>query len=66
MRTKTAWLTFGRHGKVTCTSSGEKDPWGEMIWRDKDGHAYELKYARRSGVWAFLPYSKYDLREGKE
>lgn len=60
MKTKTAWITFAKNGKVTCTTTGEKDPWGKEIWRDADGKAYELKYARLARVWAFIRYSKYD------
>ena len=56
MKTKTAWNTFGKHGKITCTSTGEVVD-GKTIWRDKDGKAYELKYARLSGVWAFTRLS---------
>ena len=60
MKTKTAMLTFGNKGKVTCISTGEKDPWGKEIWRDADGKAYELKYAKKAKVWAFLRYQGYD------
>ena len=62
MKTKTAWNTFGKHGKITCTTTGEKDPWGKEIWRDSEGNAYELQYARMAGVWAFTRYSKYDSK----
>lgn len=60
MKTKTAWNTFAKNGKITCVSTGEKDPWGKEIWRDTDGRAYELKYARLARVWAFIRYSSYD------
>ncbi|MBP5781936.1 MAG: hypothetical protein J6W04_00170 [Bacteroidales bacterium] len=60
MKTKTAYNTFSQKGLITCTSTGEKDPWGKEIWRDENGNAYELKYARRAGVWAFIRYSEYD------
>jgi len=63
MKTKTAMLTFANKGKVTCTTSGEKDPWGKEIWRDSEGKAYELKYARLSRTYAFIPYSHYDKQE---
>ena len=60
MKTKTAWNTFARRGKITCSTTGEKDPWGAEIWRDADGKAYSLNYARRAGVWAFNRYCGYD------
>lgn len=60
MKTKTAMLTFANKGKVTCTSTGEKDLWGKEIWRDAEGKAYELKYARLSRTWAFCRYSTFD------
>ena len=61
MKTKTAWLTFAKQKKITCTSSGEKID-GKTIWRDKDGKAYELKYASLAGVWAFTRFApEYDL-----
>ena len=63
MKTKRAWLTFACKEKITCTSTGETDPWGKTIWRDEDGKAYELKYARLSGTWAFTRFSEeYDER----
>ena len=61
MKTKTAWLTFACKEKVTCHTTGEKDPWGKEIWRDDEGYAYELKYARLSRTWAFTRYDGYDL-----
>lgn len=57
MKTKTAWNTFARRGKITCTSSGETVD-GKVIWHDKDGKSYELKYARLAGVWAFTRLSE--------
>ena len=57
MKTKTAWITFSRKdGKITCTTTGEKDPWGKEIWRSDDGRAWELCYARLSRVYAFNRY----------
>ena len=55
MKTKTAMITFVNKERVTCTTSGEKDPWGKEIWMDSDGNTYELCYARRAKTWAFLP-----------
>lgn len=66
MKTKTAWLTFGKHGKVTATSNGVKDPWGKEVWTDKDGNCYELAYARLGGVWAFLPRTRDALEHWTE
>lgn len=66
MKTKTAWVTFARKGKITCTTDGEKDPWGKAIWRDKDGKAYELSYARLARMYAFIRYSAYDNKRGRE
>lgn len=60
MKTKTAWLTFARTGKVTATTSGEKDDFGKEIWRDSNGKAYELRYAKLARIWAFIPYPYYD------
>lgn len=58
MKTKKAYLTFARKGMVTCTTSGEKDAWGKEIWKDADGNEYELCYAKRAKVYAFLPKNK--------
>lgn len=66
MKTKTAWLTFAGKEKITCTSTGEKDPWGKEIWRDSEGKAYELKYARLSRTYAFCRYPGYDPKTEAE
>lgn len=66
MRTKTAMITFANKGRVKCTTSGEKDPWGKEIWRDAEGNAYELCYARLSKQYAFIPYPAYNKREVTE
>lgn len=55
MKTKTAMITFANKGKVKCTTSGEKDPWGKEIWTDSFGNTYELKYARLANKYAFFP-----------
>lgn len=53
IKTKTAWLTFAKKEKITCTYDGEKDPWGKAIWRDAEGNSYELCFARLAKVYAF-------------
>ncbi len=54
--TKTARIGFGDNGKkITCTSTGEKDAWGKVYWKDAEGNLYELSYARRAKVYAFIP-----------
>lgn len=54
--TKTARVGFGSNGKkITCTSTGEKDAWGKVYWKDDEGNLYELSYARHAKVYAFVP-----------
>ena len=60
MKTKKAWLTWECKEKITCTSDGEKDAFGYAIWRDKDGKAYCLRYARITKDYAFQRYPYYD------
>lgn len=55
MKTKRAYLTFGRKEMITCTTTGEKDIWGKEIWVDAEGNKYELSYARHAKTYAFIP-----------
>lgn len=55
MKTKTAPITFNGSKIITCTSTGKKDSWGKEIWEDADGNKYELKFARLSKKYAFIP-----------
>lgn len=48
--------------KITCTSSGETDPFNKTIWYDDKGCAYELCYARLARVYYFIPYPYYDKK----
>lgn len=57
--TKTAWNTFAKKGKITCTSNGEKID-GKVIWYDESGLAYDLSFARLTKTYAFVRMPKFD------
>ena len=52
---KTATIGFGGKEKISCESTGVKDPWGDMIWKSDDGRFWNLAYARHARTYAFRP-----------
>lgn len=50
-------LSYGeKKVMITCTNNGEKDAFGNTIWRDEDGRPYELaRTVSRDRHFGFFP-----------